>query len=387
MRLLLRSLAAVRRVAAAAFVRLLLRSLAAVRRVAAAVTIMTVVMVVFFLVLVADIDFGAGVNLRVIVFIDVNVTINNGAVVVTINVDYLSVFEHVLFSRLVTRRGTLATAAATRFRTVLADLTDGGGQLRRCGADHVHHRLDGLESVLDHRKDVPNVFCPLNGILRDLRPSIDQRETRRTPGFRCGVRDNADEFGNHRANQVVYLLDEGRNRRDGISELRGGACDAADNVDDLALTHQVRGHRLTRHLRHGTLPVRLQLVRDRRQRVGNGLPGDANAVHLRGVTGELVHPIFQRGQVLEGKANGSRGHCLNRTRHRSGDGHCRVHRGTRRLQGITHARRLSQGPEVLGCVDDRIGATNTLARRIDGLLHSHFLTPSKIKRRRERSSS
>ena len=130
-------------------------------------------MVVLFFVLVFDIDFGAeldaGVNLRVVVFLDIDVTVHDGAVVVTINVDLASIFEHVRFSTLAALAVSLAAAAAAGGLALLADVLDAAGQVLADGGHDGVDRHDGLNGFHEDIQDRTDEADPLGDLTSNLR--------------------------------------------------------------------------------------------------------------------------------------------------------------------------------------------------------------------------
>ena len=149
-----------------AVVRLLVRALAAVRRVVVAVTIATVVMVVLFFALVFDIDFGAeldiGVDFRVIVFLDIDVTVHDGAVVIAVDVHVSSVAHATLAV-------SLTAAAAAGGLALFADVLDTAGQVLADGGHDGVDRHDGLKGFHEDLEDRLNEADPLGDLTGDLR--------------------------------------------------------------------------------------------------------------------------------------------------------------------------------------------------------------------------
>ena len=227
-----------------AVVLLLVRCLATVRfvvRRVVAPVVLTVVVVLFVLVL--DINLGAeldiGVDFRVIVLLDIDVTVHDGAVVIAVDVHVSSVAQLVAFAALAV---SLAAAAAAGGLALLADVLDAAGQVLADGGHDGVDRHDGLNGFHEDIQDRADESDPLGDLAGNLRFGDGSRKAPGAYDFdRCG-NTAADDIADGAHDGVVDAVDGVCHLRERLAEGTRRGRDAVDRTGDDGLALQVRAH-------------------------------------------------------------------------------------------------------------------------------------------------
>ena len=367
-------------------------------------TIMAATIVVGFTATPVNMGLDAGVNLNVAVFAIVDVTVVDGAIVVTANNCAAVVSANrgatggATVSRATATRTTVATGGAARRAAfaaataagclaLLADVLDATSQvITSRGHDGVDglDRLEGVHKDLEDRLDASD---PLGSLTSHLGCRHGRRETERADFFRDDLETRDNDIRDSAHDGVVDIVNRVRDLGQRFAESTRRLGHAVDRAVDDGLTLLVGAYGFTVHVGEVARSCIFQLFSNGCEGAGDGIPAGAHAVHLPGVAGQLVDPGFERIHVLHDPFDDRACDATDRIQHQIAGLLNESPRGINEVGDIARA-------QILGSIVESVKDGQALCRggvvdtpSVFGGFGTHFLTPSNRKRRSVRSSS
>ena len=363
-------------------------------------TIMAATIVVGFTATPVNMGLDAGVNLNVAVFAIVDVTVVDGAIVVTANncAAVVSANRGATVSRATAtgtavatggaaRRAAFAAATAAGCLALLADVLDATSQvITSRGHDGVDglDRLEGVHKDLEDRLDASD---PLGSLTSHLGCRHGRRETERADFFRDDLETRDNDIRDSAHDGVVDIVNRVRDLGQRFAESTRRLGHAVDRAVDDGLTLLVGAYGFTVHVGEVARSCIFQLFSNGCEGAGDGIPAGAHAVHLPGVAGQLVDPGFERIHVLHDPFDDRACDATDRIQHQIAGLLNESPRGINEVGDIARA-------QILGSIVESVKDGQALCRggvvdtpSVFGGFGTHFLTPSNRKRRSVRSSS
>ena len=367
-------------------------------------TIMAATIVVGFTAAPVNMGFDAGVNLNVAVFAIVDVTVVDGAIVVTANncaavvsanrgatggatVSRATATGTAVATGGAARRAAFAAATAAGCLALLADVLDATSQvITSRGHDGVDglDRLEGVHKDLEDRLDASD---PLGSLTSHLGCRHGRRETERADFFRDDLETRDNDIRDSAHDGVVDIVNRVRDLGQRFAESTRRLGHAVDRAVDDGLTLLVGAYGFTVHVGEVARSCIFQLFSNGCEGAGDGIPAGAHAVHLPGVAGQLVDPGFERIHVLHDPFDDRACDATDRIQHQIAGLLNESPRGINEVGDIARA-------QILGSIVESVKDGQALCRggvvdtpSVFGGFGTHFLTPSNRKRRSVRSSS
>ena len=369
-----------------------------------AATIMAATIVVGFTATPVNMGFDAGVNLNVAVFAIVDVTVVDGAIVVTANncaavvsanrgatggatVSRATATGTAVATGGAARRAAFAAATAAGRLALLADVLDATSQVMTCRGHDGVDGLDCLEGVHKDLEDRLDASDPLGSLTSHLGCRHGRRETERADFFRDDLETRDNDIRDSAHDGVVDIVNRVRDLGQRFAESTRRLGHAVDRAVDDGLTLLVGAYGFTVHVGEVARSCIFQLFSNGCEGAGDGIPAGAHAVHLPGVAGQLVDPGFERIHVLHDPFDDRACDATDRIQHQIAGLLNESPRGINEVGDIARA-------QILGSIVESVKDGQALCRggvvdtpSVFGGFGTHFLTPSNRKRRSVRSSS